>query len=441
MKPGILILMLSILAQIGTKSVAIPVNERIWQAPYRQSLRYPHHLENENGDFLWILNKTAWTYFAAENPESVIEQVQKHGANVIRVCLEGTPYYKTLGYDLWPWQGSREAPEYGAFNASYLDEVERRIALAGSKGIGIDLVLYFTLVPEAVDFPLHQPYLQTVIERFSKYSNLLVWEIMNETASNEAFQDLAGRYLKAHDPFRHPVISSTGTTDDALWPQKDWMDMAVVHTCTGNQDAYDLEHWYLNIAQNLRQYGKPCFNNESGRERRHRNDDPVHRRKQGWLFSNTGCFWTWHSWDGCEGINDTEYLADGWQYLKPMRSYYEGLPFWDLVPNHTICRVDNPGWIVTTMSQPSRELTVIYACLRESGVHADAQQMRLRLPNGDYAIRFLRPADLYPIDLTSLVSEGLRETVDVLAPAFQDDLLIEIRKTQQGISRLIEGTQ
>ena len=29
------------------------------------------------------------------------------GVNVIRVTLEGAPYFETLGYDLWPW----EAPE------------------------------------------------------------------------------------------------------------------------------------------------------------------------------------------------------------------------------------------------------------------------------------------------------------------------------------------
>lgn len=74
---------------------------------------------------------------------------------------------------------------------------------------------------------------------------------------------------------------------------------------------YDLKCWYLNIAKNIRQYEKPAFNNESGREIRHKNDDPIHRREQAWLFSNSGCFWTWHSWDGCEGINDTTYFASG----------------------------------------------------------------------------------------------------------------------------------
>jgi hypothetical protein len=35
-------------------------------------------------------------------------------------------------------------------------------------------------------------------------------------------------------------------------------------------------------------YGKPAFNNETGREVRHRNDDPIHRRKQMWIAAAAG---------------------------------------------------------------------------------------------------------------------------------------------------------
>jgi hypothetical protein len=86
----------------------------------------------------------------------------------------------------------------------------------------------------------------------------------NEYIANEEFQDAAGSYFKENDRYNRAVCSSDGTTDDALWPLKSWMDVALVHTCTGNQEQYDLEYWYLNIARNTRQYGKPAFNNETG---------------------------------------------------------------------------------------------------------------------------------------------------------------------------------
>ena len=265
---------------------------------------------------------------------------------------------------------------------------------------------------------------------------------MNEEISNEEFQDSIAAYVKQNDPFGHLIISSDGTTEDALWPHKDWMSLALVHTCTGNQPAYDLEHWYLNIARNTRQYGKPAFNNESGREKRHKNDDPVFRRKQGWIFANSGCFWTWHSWDGCEGINDSTYFADGWQYVRPMKDYYESLPFWKLEPNYTICRFSNDKDLVyNILATPNREVSVIYTALRQTGALADANQAYIRLRNGAYGIRFINPSDMSVIDTMQLASRGLRSETEITIPSFRDDLIIEILLKTSEVKTLIEGTQ
>lgn len=414
--------------------------DNLWNSPYRISKTYCHQLENGNGQFLYILNKTAWAYFACEYPERVIENVKKHGANVIRVCLEGTPFNKELGYDLWPWQGTRSYPDYNNFNEPYWDEVEKRIILAGENGIGIDLVLYFDLEPSANDFAVQKPYLDYAIRRLSKYSNILAWEIMNEEISNEAFQDSVGMFLKAKDPFKHIVISSDGTTEDALWPHKSWMDMAIVHTCTGNQKKYDLEYWYLNIAKNTRQYGKPAFNNESGREIRHKNDDPIHRRKQGWLFSNSGCFWTWHSWDGCEGINDTSYFASGWEYLKSMRAYYESIIFWKLEQNNTVCIMKDNDLVYSTMSTPQREISVMYCCTRETSRHIQKSKAYVKIKDGIYQISFINPSNMERIGKIEFMSDGLRNEYEISLPNFNDDLLVEIKEKNAKDKTLIEGT-
>jgi len=62
-----------------------------------------------------------------------------------------------------------------------------------------------------------------------------------------------------------------------------------------------------------------------------------------------------HSWDGCEGINDTTYYFEGWQYLKPMREYYESVPFWTLQPNYTVCSVRDNDLVFSTMSAPGQK--------------------------------------------------------------------------------------
>ncbi|TSA35447.1 MAG: DUF4038 domain-containing protein [Porphyromonadaceae bacterium] len=414
--------------------------DNTWSSPYRVSTKYCHQLVNENGQYLYILNKTAWTYFVCEYPEKVIENAKKHGVNVIRVCLEGTPYDKELGYDLWPWQGSRKNPDYNNFKSDYWNEVEQRIRLAGEHGIGIDLVLYFDLVPSIADIAVQKKYWETIINRLSKYSNILAWEIMNEETSNEAFQDSTGNYFKANDPFQHLVISSDGTTEDALWPHKNWMDMAIVHTCTGNQEKFDLEDWYLNIAKNTRQYGKPAFNNESGREIRHKNDDPVHRRKQAWLFSNSGCFWTWHSWDGCEGINDTTYFASGWEYLKPMKTYHESIPFCTLEQNNTVCTTRDNELVFATLSSPDRELSVMYCCTRKTSQNVQKSEAYVRIKDGIYQISFINPSNLVPISEMEFKSDGLRNEHEISLPDFQDDLLVEIKEKVAKDKTLIDGT-
>ena len=410
-----------------------------WSSPYRVSSQFPNQLVNDEGKFLFILNKTEWAYFASENPEKVLERAKKHGANVIRVCLEGSPYFETLGYDNWPWSGTRDNPDFNNFNETYWTEVERRMDLAGQNGIGIDLVLYMRLRPVAEDSQVQKKYWEYAISRLSRYSNLLTWEIMNEYIANESFQDSAGIYFKSNDPFRHPVCSSDGTTDDALWPQKPWMDLAIVHTCTG-QDGYDLEHWYLNTARNTRQHGKPAINNESGREKRHRNDDPVHRRKQAWLFNNAGCYWTWHSWDGCEGINDNNYYFDGWQYLKPMRKYYESLPFWTLQPNYTVCSVRDKDLVFTTLSDTDRKISLMYCCTKTTSEVIKEIKAFIRIKNGIYQIRFLNPSDLNVISQIEIESKGLRAEREILLPGFRDDIIVEIKEKTAKEKTLIEGT-
>lgn len=426
----------------SNNSTIEPVSfEKPWDSPYRVSTTYKHQLVNKNGNFLYILNKTAWAYFLCEYPDKVLENAKKHGANVIRVCLEGTPYEDSLHYDLWPWGGTRNNPDFSTFNLPYWQQVEERIKLAGEHGIGFDIVLYFDFKPTIDDLAVQKKYCDMVLKRLSKYSNILTWEIMNEEISNELFQDSIATYIKNNDPYKHLIISSDGTADDALWPHKEWMSMAIVHTCTGNQPDYDLENWYLNIAKNIRQYGKPAFNNESGREKRHKNDDPIHRRKQGWLFSNAGCFWTWHSWDGCEGINDTTYFADGWQYLKPMKNYYESIPFWKLEPTYTVCILKECDLIFSTMSSPERDTSVMYCCTKQTHQMVENAKVYLRIKNGLYTLRFIKPENLELIDQMEFVSEGLKNQYEIKLPTFMDDLIIEITvKGRIEEKTLIEGT-
>ena len=412
-----------------------------WTSSFKTDSVYPHHLVNREGNHLLILNKTAWTYFTCADPEGVLQRAREQGVNVLRVCLEGTPYFEVLGMDGWPWGGTRENPDFSNYNEPYWDEVERRVRMAGEYGIGIDLNIYFTLRKEAEKLPFQQNFWDYTILRLGNYANILCWEIMNEYLGSENFQDSAGWYFYHNDPWKRPVITSDGTTENAAWPQKEWIGMAIVHTCTGSVAEYGLQDWYLGVARNTRAHGKPAFNNESGREIRHKNDDPIHRRKQAWIWFSAGCHWTWHSWEGCEGIDDAEYRGPGQEYMKPVTDFFRALPFWRMNPNYTMFNMDSPYYFNVTLAEPQYESSVVYLCTHQTGMQVPQTKAKIRIANGVYKVSFLDPATLNILHASQLKSNGLRFLNELIVPGFTDDVAIKFERILEMQKTIMKGTE
>ena len=399
-----------------------------WTSPYRVDPNRPFQVVNAEGKHLFILNKTAWLYFGCKQPEAVLDRAIKQGVNVLRVSLEGRYYYETVGIELWPWGGTRDSPVWDQFNQVYWDEVERRIRMAGERGIGFDVVFYCTLTPSAAEIQSQRAYWAYALERLGKYANILTWEIANEYIKNEDLQRQVAGFFHENDPYNRPICTSDGTTDDAAWPDRPWLDLAVNHTCTSSSERHDLKDWYLALARNTRSHGKPAFCNESGRENRHGNNDGVHRRKQGWLWCSAGGFWTWHSWDGCEGIDDVNYAAPGQEFLKPMADFFRALPFGELCPNYTGLTTDQPGIVWATLARPDRSVVVMYLCTRTTGQVAEAVVAQVRLPAGSYRVTLQRPSDLAVVLTIDHRSGGPNQSDRLVLPDFTDDMVVTVRK-------------
>lgn len=399
-----------------------------WTSPYYVDPNYPFQIVNTEGQHLFILNKTAWLYFGCRQPEVVLDRAVKQGVNVIRVSLEGRYYYETVGIELWPWGGMRDNPVWSEFNQDYWDEVERRIQMAGRKGIGFDIVLYCSLKPSSGQIDFQRPYWAYVLKRLGKYSNILTWEIANEYIQNEDFQKAVAEFFHENDPYNRPVCTSEGTTDDAAWPDQPWLDLAINHTCTSSSNRHDLKDWYLALARNTRSHCKPAFCNESGREKRHGNNDGMHRRKQGWLWCTAGCFWTWHSWDGCEGIDHVDYTAPGQEFIRPMAEFFRNLPFWQMNPNYTALTTNQPDLVWATLAKPDRSVVIMYLCTRTSNRTIETASAQVRLPNGRYRITYQRPRDLVVLKTQEYRSGGLNNTGQIVLPDFTDDLIITVRR-------------
>lgn len=398
-----------------------------WSSVFRVDPEHPYHLVNAEGRHLFLFDRTAWLYFRCEDPAGVLRRTKAIGTNVLRVALAGAPYFEAKHLLLWPWQGTPEHPDFAHFSAAYWDEVERRVRLAGEQGIGLDLVLYYyTIKPTADDIETQRPYWNEVIRRLSKYSNILTWEIANEYTGNEAFQDAVAAYLHAHDPWHRPVCTSDISTDNAVWPLKPWMDLAIVHTCTSSTPRDDLQDWYLALARNVRSWAKPAFANETGREIRHQNDDGVNRRKQAWLWAAAGDFWEWHSWGGCEGIDDPNYHAPGEEFMPAFATFFSALPFWEMAPNEIAVQVLSSGVIPSVLAKPDSSEVVAYFCTRETGRQIDAARIAVHLREGHFRLDFIDPATGHVA--SSQFHESRGGTVVMALPGFRDDLALHIVK-------------
>lgn len=441
-------LLLAALAAASPASADEPGTPPAWTQRLRVSPTHPYHLADADGRHVFILNKTAWHYFSCAHPEITLARAHALGANIVRVGLETRYYHDDIGLDAWPWGGTRDNPDFTTFPAAYWDEVERRLERAAAAGIGVNLTLFTSLqLPDTPEsFERVRPYLDETLRRLAPHPNVFCWEVHNEHVQNPGFQRRVAEYLRARDPGR-PVITSNGTTDSAQWPHEPWLDLAVVHHCTGSTPSYDLRDWYLAIARGIRVYGKPGYNNETGRERRHRNDDPVHRRKQLWLSAAAGTYTTWHSWDGCEGIDDAVYAAPGQEFVRPFATWWRAQPFWRVDPDFACVQLepdpaapDDP-LVVAALASPARDIVIAYLFTRPTGHRAEGRRVRLRLPDGDYRIAFVNPADgsTAAPDIVH-AAPGLRRQVALDLPAFTDDLALRIERTVTRDATSIPGT-
>jgi hypothetical protein len=420
-----------------------------WSGVVRIDPAHPHHFVRPDGTHLFLFNKTAWHYFTARDPIITLDRTRDLGANVIRVGLEQNYYFDVLKLDGWPWGGTRADPDFSTFDDAYWLRVEERLRLAAAQGVGVNLTLFngLKLPDNPESFALIKPYLQRIIRQLAPHANIFCWEVHNEYVANPRFQQAVGEFMRQHDPHRRPVISSNGTTDFPLWPDSAWMDMALVHHCTGNQPQYDLRDWYLGIARNLRVHGKPAYNNETGREVRHRNDDAVHRRKQLWLAAAAGGYTTWHSWDGCEGIDDANYVAPGQQFVRPFALWWSQQEFWRVNPDFTAVQVaaNDPlqdTVVPVALASPQRELILAYVFTRQGGRRISGGQLQLRLPDGEYMVELFHPADAQVLGPPlGHVSPGLRASAPLRLPDFTDDLALRIKRVGTREQSLIPETR
>ncbi|MCD6290822.1 MAG: DUF4038 domain-containing protein, partial [Anaerolineae bacterium] len=399
------------------------------RGPVRMDPEHPYHFLREDGSRPFVLSTTAWLLAVASNALEFIDQAAERGFTCLRFALEADYYFHAVGKDVWPWAGSRAVPDFTRFNVRLWQRIETIAQHAALRGMLLEPVIFGRMrrdPPAPIPDPEMERYWDYLLARLAAFPNIITWELFNEHEADQPYQAYMAHYLRAHDPYKHLICTSFGTTEDAAWPEAEWVDIAINHSCTSSDpERHGLDAYYRRVALNIHRYGKPAWCDESGRERRHGNDDPVHRRKQAWVWYVTGDYWNYHSWVGCEGI-ETLGMGPGEEYCQHIR------PFWERHTRWWMMQLDPTG----VLAQPpvdftyvlrSGEEAVIYLVNERTGAGSPSGRLVIAMPAGRYAIGCYHPADgRYRVLGEAAVLSA--DDLVVETPAFVDDLVIHVQR-------------
>ncbi len=395
---------------------------------------YPYHFRRDDGSRPFVLSKTAWLLAVANNAHAFIDQAAERGFNCLRFGLETDYYFAEVGKDVWPWGGSRRAPDYTRFRVRLWQRIEELIQYAALRGVLMEPVIFCRLrrdPPAPIPDPEMEHYWDYLLARLAPFPNIIAWELFNEHAADRPYQEYMARYLRAHDPYGHLVCTSFPTEAGVTWPDADWLDIAVVHLCTSSDPArHGLDAYYRRAALDAHRHAKPVWCDESGREHRHGNDDPVHRRKQAWVWQVSGGYWNYHSWGGCEGI-ETLGMGPGEEYYRHMRPFWERYTrWWRMMPDLEGIQAFPPADFAYLLR--SDDEAVVYLVNERSGAETPTGRLVLKLPPGRYRLAFYDPAQgRYRMEGAHLESTAEGRLL-IATPAFADDLVVHLKRLSEG---------
>jgi hypothetical protein len=396
----------------------------------------PKILITEEGSKPFFVSKTAWLLLGTSKWKEFIDQAIAHNINVLRFGLEINYYYEKAGIDVWPWEGTRNDPDYSRFNVNVWKQFDEIFNYALENDVYLEPVIftnswvrrgpisYLYVVMSDTDMEQYWRYLMA---RLGAYPNIVFFQLFNEYGNNKIYQKYAANYLGQFNTFGHLITTSAGTTHDAIWPNEQWNDLAINHSCTSsNPKAHGLKDYYYNIGKKINQYNKPGWIDESGRIR-HGNKDPVYRRKEYWIWSMTGNYWNYHSAGGCDEINDLV-LGPGENYVTHIKPFWErNSNWWDQQINENIIHGSEGIDFAFARTTENKEEVVLYLVNEETGKTTQAGTIKLSIPPGEYSVRHFSPEIGEFNAENELVSQS-ESTSTINSLNFVDDLVILIKK-------------
>lgn len=226
--------------------------------PLRQATAFPYTLETTEGQPVFLLGDTQWSFASAK-----ISWPQEFKTYVDARAAQGFNYVHGQLYALRPDsndfnEGGQAflARDVDRLNPGYWQAFDRRLAYLNEMGLTAGLM--FAWANEGwqrfASSAQIDRFVQYLINRYAAYN--LIWILAGEyeEAAVPGGYDRLGEFIKSNDPYRHPITT---------------------HTIDTNADDFGNDSWLTAIYQQLpdpsrittdRRYNKPVINAEFGYE-------------------------------------------------------------------------------------------------------------------------------------------------------------------------------
>jgi hypothetical protein len=329
----------------------------------------PHHFIYEDGTRWFPMGYEANWLFAMDmdagdntlptlNP--FLDKLSKYGFNyvMINVWAYDTNWRngKTADDDygpplLYPWEGSRENPDYNRFNLKYWNHFDKVISAMNQRGMVANL--YFKVHNKLVNWPKpgsaeDDLFYRWVIARYAAYPNI-IWNLSKEAQYEKSFRNKVERlkYIRSTDPYNRLLT----VHDDRLTYDKGHYDELV--DFRSSQEHSDVHSTML---RQLAGNAWPVFNVESGYEHGPKGlDDRAFGRSNTpeqvidaiWKIQTAGVYnayyYTYAAWD----IIRPEDNPPGYEYIKNFVDFFAKTQYWLMESNDFLVSAGhclaNPG--------------------------------------------------------------------------------------------------
>ncbi|MCU0914307.1 MAG: serine hydrolase [Planctomycetes bacterium] len=142
--------------------------------------------------------------------------------NFVRFHVQHSPTHGQTDSSFFPWGGTPQAPDFDRYNPVFFQGLDAMLRQMNALGMNAELILLNCYIapmndPRVWTRQREQAWLRYVLARCAAVPNVFLWTIANEyevhpdgryrldVPGDPDWARATARFIKAHDPYRHPV--------------------------------------------------------------------------------------------------------------------------------------------------------------------------------------------------------------------------------------------